>query len=98
MFNWETLTPIGLVLAILAMIFLVVIRGDFIPRKSHERELAVEKRRGDEWKENAGKWEAITHQQAQQISAMLEVGFTVQAVVRSAGPAGIEDTAPAGGA
>ncbi len=98
MFNWETLTPIGLVLVILGLIFLAVIRGDFIPRKSHEREVAAERLRTEDWKGISAKWEATAHEQSGQISAMLEVGFTVQAVVRSAGPPGIEDTAPTGGA
>lgn len=39
--------------ALALAVVLMVVRGTLIPGKTHERELATERTRGDEWKETA---------------------------------------------
>lgn len=48
-----SLTPIGALIGVIVLIAFVLIRGMFIPKSSHERELALSNKRGDEWKETA---------------------------------------------
>lgn len=46
-----SLTPYGAVLGMLVLMFYLTGTGKYIPRSSHERELAAANKRGDEWKE-----------------------------------------------
>lgn len=46
-----SLTPFGALLGMLVLIFWLTGTGRYIPRSSHERELAQANKRGDEWKE-----------------------------------------------
>lgn len=46
-----SLTPYGAVLGMLVLMFWLTGTGRYIPRSSHDRELAVANKRGDEWKE-----------------------------------------------
>ncbi|ACY35934.1 hypothetical protein CMP1-38 [Clavibacter phage CMP1] len=47
-----------------------VIRGWFIPGRTHDREMATEKRRGDEWKESA---QAVAAQNAEFLKAITNI-------------------------
>lgn len=48
-----SLTPYGAVLGMVVLIFWLTSSGRYIPRSSHEREMAAANKRGDEWKETA---------------------------------------------
>lgn len=48
-----SLTPYGAVLGMLVLIFWLTGTGRYIPRSSHEREMAAANKRGDEWKESS---------------------------------------------
>lgn len=48
-----SLAPIPALIGILIYIGLSIGSGKWVPRSSHERELAAANRRGDEWKETA---------------------------------------------
>jgi hypothetical protein len=47
-----------------------VMRGWFIPGRTHDREMATEKRRGDEWKESA---QAAAAQNADFLKAIVNI-------------------------
>ena len=72
--------------AILILIIVSVMRGWFIPKGTHERELQAETRRGDEWKSVAGERQTTIIAQGTQITSLLEVSKTVEALLKSAGP------------
>lgn len=72
--------------AVLVFLIIAISRGWLIPQRSHEREIEAEKRRADEWKavaEERGKTISI---QGAQINALLEVGDTVDALLRAISP------------
>lgn len=46
-----SLTPYGAVLGMVVLIFWLTGTGRYIPRTSHEREMAAANKRGDEWKQ-----------------------------------------------
>jgi hypothetical protein len=48
-----SLTPLGGLVGIIVFIAIVLIRGNFIPKSSHERELGMSNKRGDEWRETS---------------------------------------------
>lgn len=51
--NLWTLSPIGALIGLIVLIGVALIRGWFIPKSSHERELGLMKERGDEWRETS---------------------------------------------
>lgn len=80
-----SLAPFPALLGVLVFLILALSRGWIIPKSSHEREVAIYKG----IVENKDK--TIESLQAQNTS-LLEVGRTVQAVLRSAGPSVDEST------
>lgn len=48
-----SLTPIGGMLGMIALFYWLLATGRLITRASHEREIAIVSKRGDEWKETA---------------------------------------------
>ncbi len=84
-----SLSPIGLALGIIATLYWALVTGRLITKSSHEREIgiyqAIIERDGDTIKT-----------QGEQITSLLSVGNTVQAVLRAAGPSVDEDTIPGG--
>lgn len=48
-----SLTPIGGMLGMIVLFYWLLATGRIITRSSHERELEVSDKRGDEWKETA---------------------------------------------
>lgn len=76
-------------------VIIAVILGWLIPRASHLRELAAERRRGDDWKEVAEERATLITKQSGQITELLEVSKFIEHVFRAAGP---EETTGPGGA
>ena len=67
-----SLTPVGALIGVIVLIAIVLIRGAFIPKASHERELALSAKRGDEWKETALAVRAVNAELLNQNSALIE--------------------------
>ena len=80
-----SLSPIGGMLGMLGLLYWLLATGRLVTKSTHEREIGIYK----ETRENDQK--TITEQR-DQITSLLEVGRTVQALVKSAGPP-LDDTA-----
>lgn len=94
---WQLTFPTAF-LGLLIFNGISVMRGWFIPRVSHERELALANKRGDDWEKAAAAKDLIIAKQSEQLSQMLEVGRTVDAVLKATTPPSIfGQTAPVGG-
>lgn len=74
---WE-LSPIAALVGLLSFLVLSVARGTLIPRSSHEREITI-------YVATLENKDKIIEAQQAQITALLEVGKTVEAVLKSAG-------------
>lgn len=72
---WE-LSPVGALIGILVLIFWLTSTGRYIPRSSHERELAGANKRGDEWKETALSARTLNLELAKQNSTLVEATKT----------------------
>lgn len=77
------LSLLGGLVGILLLITISVMRGWFIPSKTHERELAAERRRGDEWKTVAEQRQVTIASLTVQNTAMLEATKTTVSVVQA---------------
>lgn len=84
-----SLTPIGALIGLLVLGIYWLVKGEFIPRKTHEREVQI-------YKDLLVNKDATIVMQTGQIGQLLTVVDTVQGVLRYAGPD--EDTAPMRGA
>lgn len=82
--------------AVLVLITVSVMRGWFVPIRTHERELAAEKQRGDDWKAVAGERATTNAALLVQNTALLEGSRTMEALLKSAGP-NLEKVQPTGG-
>lgn len=67
-----SLTPLGGLVGIIVFIAIVLIRGWFIPKSSHERELDMSNKRGDEWKDTANVVRAVNTELLKQNSDLIE--------------------------
>ena len=72
---WE-LSPYGALLGLVVVLFWLTSTGRYIPRSSHERELAGANRRGDEWKETAKASHAMNEELLKQNSTLVEATKT----------------------
>lgn len=66
------LTPYGALIGLIVLIGLSISRGSWVPKSSHERELAAANRRGDEWKETALATRVLNAELAKQNSVLVE--------------------------
>ncbi|QRI45078.1 membrane protein [Microbacterium phage Shocker] len=80
-----SLTPIGGMIGMIVLLYWLLVTGRLITKATHEREISIYR----ETRENDK--ETITEQR-KQITSLLEVGHTVQAVIKAAGPP-LDDTA-----
>lgn len=71
-----SLTPIGALIGVLIYISLSMSRGAWVPRASHEREIAAANKRGDEWKETADLRGKLISEQSAQITTLVEATKT----------------------
>ena len=71
-----SLTPYGALLGLVVVLFWLTSTGRYIPRSSHERELATANKRGDEWKETALDTRMLNAELAKQNSVLVEATKT----------------------
>lgn len=83
---------VGAVL-ILAIVVVMIIRGDLVPRRTHDRELAAaDKRttdavtRGDEWKHTAEETTKVNAVIRKQNSDLIEANQVVKTFLQASGP------------
>ena len=88
-----SLTPWGMLGAWLTLTFLSFFRGWVVPKSTHERELAQERTRGDEWKETALAERAVNVEVRRQNTQLIEGQKTWEQFLRAAGPP-FEETVP----
>ena len=67
-----SLSPWGALVGGMVTAYLMVMYGWIVPRRTHERELAAERRRADEWKEAALKYEAVAEKKDAIIATLTE--------------------------
>lgn len=72
---WE-LTPVGALIGLIVVLFWLTSTGRYIPRSSHERELAAANKRGDEWKETALVTRTLNLELTKQNSTLVEATKT----------------------
>ena len=89
-----SLSPLGALLAVVVLVYWLLATGRLIPRASHERELAVANKRGDEWKETALEQRAANAEIRKQNAQLIEANRVVETFLRAASPAPISDTGP----
>lgn len=77
------LSLLGGLVGLLVFISISVMRGWFIPARTHERELAQERLRADEWKAVADERKKTINSLIVQNTAMLEATKTTVSVVQS---------------
>jgi hypothetical protein len=85
-------------IAILAIVVVMILRGDLVPRRTHDRELAAADRRttdavarGDEWKATAKATEEVNAVIRSQNSDLIEANKIVKSFLQASGPS-IADT------
>lgn len=71
-----SLTPSAALIGLLVYIGLSIGRGWWVPKTSHEREMASANRRGDEWKETALSTRSLNAELAKQNSELTEANKT----------------------
>ena len=79
-----SLSPLGAMLGIVVLVYWLLATGRMIPKSSHERELGVASRRGDEWKETALQQRAVNAELLKQNAQLLEANRVVQAFLETA--------------
>lgn len=84
-----SLSPLAALVGILVLCIYWLAKGEFIPRRTHEREVQI-------YKDLIVNKDLTISKQTDQIGQLLTVVDTVQGVLRYAGPD--EDTAPVRGA
>lgn len=89
-----SLTPLGALLGIVVIVYWLIASGRLIPKSSHERELAVANRRGDEWKETALEQRVANAEIRKQNAQLIEANRVVESFLRAASPSTIGDTIP----
>lgn len=72
---WQ-LSPLAALVGAVLTMYLLIAYGKLIPRSSHERELASERRRADEWKQTADTWQEVARELRVQNGALIEAGRT----------------------
>lgn len=93
-----SLSPHAALLGLVVLFTISVMRGWFIPKSTHEREIehadkrtAQADKRGDEWKETALTERAVNQEIRRQNTLLLEASRTATKFFADA-PIGVEDT------
>ena len=74
-----SLTPIGGMIGMLVLLYWLLVTGRLITKASHEREINIYREVHDNDKDSIQELRG-------QVTSLLEVGHTVQAVIKAAGP------------
>lgn len=75
-----SLTPLGGMIGVIVVFYLLLATGKIITKGSHERELAMANQRGDDWKETSGMKDTTIAAQAKQIGDLIEANKINQTV------------------
>jgi hypothetical protein len=67
-----SLSPLGGMLGMIVLFYWLLATGRIITRSSHERELRVSDKRGDEWKETAIEYRVVTSALTEQNGKLIE--------------------------
>lgn len=86
-----SLSPLGALIGAVVILYWMLGTGRLIPKSSHERELRVANKRGDEWKDTAMTERAVNAEIRKQNTLLLEAGRTGTKFFADVTP-GIEDT------
>jgi len=78
-----SLSPLGALLGVLVLSYWLLVSGRLVSRNSHERELAMSNKRGDEWKETALSGRSLIEAQKNQINALIEANRIADHFFRS---------------
>ena len=87
-----SLTPIGGMLGMIALFYWLLATGRLITRASHEREIAIVSKRGDEWKETAIETRTVNVEVRKQNGQLIEANRIVESFLRAASPGSIVDS------
>lgn len=90
--NLWSLSPYAALVGLVVFIATSLIRGMFIPKSSHERELQMMKERGDEWRETATVVRNVNTALLKQNSDLIESNRITDHFFRSMGGKDVEDT------
>jgi len=91
-----SLSPLGALIGVVILVYWLLASGRLIPKSSHERELAVQKTRGDEWKETALEERRTRRVIEQQNSSLIEQLGVVKQLIQASAPS-LGDTTQGGG-
>lgn len=91
-----SLTPIGALLGAIVLLYWLLVTGRIVPKSTHERELATQKIRGDEWKETALEYQKANVVIREQNTNLIHELKVVEQLLRAAGP-NLGDTMQGGG-
>lgn len=86
-----SLSPLGGLIGMLVVFFLLLATGKIITKSSHERELAQADKRGDEWKETVMAERSVNQEIRRQNTLLIESGRTARKFFAEAS-IDIEDT------
>lgn len=78
-----SLTPIGGMIGLVILAYWMLVSGRIITKSSHEREMRMANKRGDEWKETALERGKLITEQSAQITALVEATKTSSAFFAS---------------
>lgn len=70
--NLWSLSPLAALVGVIVFIAMALIRGNFIPKSSHERELEMSNKRGDEWRETSLAVRAVNTELLKQNTDLIE--------------------------
>lgn len=87
-----SLSPLGALIGVIVLIYWLLSTGRLIPKSSHERELELANKRGDEWKETANEFRAVNAEIRKQNSQLLESNRVVESFLRAASPGSLAET------
>lgn len=83
---WANVSAIGALIGVLVWNILSVTRGTYVPRKSHERELALERQRAEDWRQTALAYQESNNTLLAQNRTLIESNRITDAFFRSASP------------
>jgi len=65
-----SLAPLPALVAMVVFIFYALSSSKLYTRAQHQELMALQKQRGDEWKETSGKWETVATEAMTQLAAI----------------------------